>query len=466
MRDRKRCLPQFMFYDKTGIQAYLERQAKEGWMLEKMSFGWVFRKIEPKSLHFFVAYFPKKSLFEGDASGEQRLFWDFCEHAGWKLVTTNEQMQIFCNEAEDPVPIETEAGMEVEKIHRSAKKSFLLVYFLLLLSILTQVGSFVGQFRRDPIRVLSDNVLLLMMPGMAMLGVYVVREIVRYFLWYRRAKKAAEEGIFAPTRGIGRGWSKLPFLAAVCILLAMICLGNDGMGGILLGLLAVMAGFTALTVGVSRMMRRRNVSAAINRLTVIVMTVGGFIFLLMGTFLGIMEGEMFPEKKPVRLYEYKGWEYKVYQDELPLTLEDLAGEEAWRYAEHYSYKLTEEESVFLVRREGMQDSLPGMENLPWLRYSVTEVKRSALYDWCRERLLQTYEYAQDDRGEVRYHELRETQAAPWGADGAYRLFVGEEAENTYVLCFGNRIVEINTSWELTEEQMAVVGRKLGDCGNG
>ena len=47
MRDKKRCIPEFSFYDKAGIRRYLEEQAEKGWMLEKMSFGWVFRKIEP-----------------------------------------------------------------------------------------------------------------------------------------------------------------------------------------------------------------------------------------------------------------------------------------------------------------------------------------------------------------------------------------------------------------------------------
>ena len=116
MRETKRRIPQFAFYDKTGIQTYLEKQAEQGWMLQKISFGWVFRRIEPGKLHFFVTYFPGKSVFEPDGSEKQKRFREFCEHTGWKLAATNEQMQIFYNEAKDPVPIETDAVMEVTKI--------------------------------------------------------------------------------------------------------------------------------------------------------------------------------------------------------------------------------------------------------------------------------------------------------------------------------------------------------------
>lgn len=461
MRERKRCIPQFAFYDKEGIQAYLEKQAQAGWMLEEISFGWLFRRTAPKRMHFFVAYYPKKSVFEGDGSEEQKLFWELCDHAGWRLVATNEQMQIFGSEGEDPVPIETDAVLEVEKIHRSAKKSFLLTYFLLLVTILMQAGSLAGQFRRDPVDVLGNNALLCMMPAMAFLGAYVIREILRYFLWHRRAKKMAEEeGVFAGTKGIGKVWSMLLFLAMAFILLEMFFLSGGGIARVILGLAVMLAGMTALTVGISRTMRKRGVPAGINRITVILLTAAGCIAVTAGIFMQILRGGISSGKEPVRTVTYGGWTYEVYRDALPLTLEDLTGAEEGSYADRYSYELTETESFFLVQTEAIQDPLPGAEDAPWLRCSITKVKRPVLYSWCRDSILKNYEHAREDRGEMNYHALRETNAGPWGAEEAYRLYIGEEAENAYVLCFGDRIVELNAEWELTEEQMAAAGRKL------
>ena len=37
MKDIKKKVEFFTFYDKTGIEKYLEQMALEGWLLEKMS---------------------------------------------------------------------------------------------------------------------------------------------------------------------------------------------------------------------------------------------------------------------------------------------------------------------------------------------------------------------------------------------------------------------------------------------
>ena len=55
MKNTKRILAQFTFYDRTGIQKLLEKQAQKGWLLEKMtSLGWKFRRIEPQKIHYAV----------------------------------------------------------------------------------------------------------------------------------------------------------------------------------------------------------------------------------------------------------------------------------------------------------------------------------------------------------------------------------------------------------------------------
>lgn len=63
-------------------------------------------------------------------------------------------------------------------------------------------------------------------------------------------------------------------------------------------------------------------------------------------------------------------------------------------------------------------------------------------------------------GRQTYYELREMDAAPWGADAAYRVHWDGEAEKEYVVCYENVIVEVNTEWELTEGQMGIVGKRF------
>ena len=462
MRERKRCIPRFTFYDKAGIQEYLEKQAENGWMLDKISLYWVFRRIKPRKIHFSVTYFPKKSVFEADGSEEQRLFWDFCEHAGWKLAATNEQMQIFYNEKEDPVPIETDAAMEVDKIHQSAKKSYVSTYALLLVFWLLQFGMNLQRFKRDPLGTLADSAVLFLLLAGTLLAVYVIREIARYFLWYRRAKRAAEEdGYFVPAKGVGRAWSVIPYLSIFFILLEMFFLSDGRLARAFFYMLLATGVLTALIAGVSGWMKRKGVSAAVNRLTVIVIGVVFFLVTVHGMFLMVIRGN-FSAGGTSETYEYNGRTYEAGCDELPLTVEELCPEEFDEDPRKlYSYELTEKESFVLSRIEARQMPRRNAGNLLCMRYTVTKVKMPFLYDWCLDAVKDNYSYSQEYNGEASYHELRGMDAAPWGADAAYRVYWDEEEEKEYVVCYGDVIVEVNTEWELTGEQMAAFGERLG-----
>lgn len=462
MREKKRCIPRFTFYDKAGIQKYLEKQAENGWMLQKISVNWVFRRIEPRKIHFSVTYFPKKSVFEADGSEEQRLFWDFCEHAGWKLAATNEQMQIFYNEREDPVPIETDAVMEVDKIHQSAKKSYVFTYVLLLVFWLLQFGMNLQRFRHDPLGTLADNEVLFLLLAGTLLAVYVIREIVRYFLWYTRAKRAAEEdGYFVPAKGVGRVFSMIPYLSIFFILLGMFFLSDGRLARAFFYMLLTTGLLTALIAGVSGWMKRRGVSAAVNRLTVIVIGVVFFIVMVQGMFLIVIQGN-FSAGRTSETYEYNGRTYEAGCDELPLTVEELLpGEVDGLSRKLYSYELTEKESFVLSRIEARQMPRRDAGNLPSMRYTVTKVKMPFLYGWCLDAVKDNYSCSQEYNGETSYRELRGMDAVPFGADEAYRVYWDDEAEREYVVCYGDVIVEVDTEWELTEEQMGVLGEKLG-----
>ena len=62
MKDKKRRIEAFSFFDYTGIARHLSKMAGKGWMLEKITnFGWTYRRITPKKLTFCVCDFPKAS---------------------------------------------------------------------------------------------------------------------------------------------------------------------------------------------------------------------------------------------------------------------------------------------------------------------------------------------------------------------------------------------------------------------
>ena len=110
MKNRKRRVELLSFYDHVGISRHLEKMAAKGWMLEKITnLGWVYRRIEPKQLHFTVSYYSQASEFDPEPTEDQKTFYDFCAHTGWQLACSSAQLQIFYNERENPTPIETDA---------------------------------------------------------------------------------------------------------------------------------------------------------------------------------------------------------------------------------------------------------------------------------------------------------------------------------------------------------------------
>lgn len=201
MKNTKKRLEVFSFYDHAGISKHLEKMAEKGWMIEQMSnFGWVYHRIEPKTVKFAVSYYPKASEFDPEPTDEQKTFHEFCAHTGWKLACTSAQLQIFYNEQENPTPIETEPMLEIESIHASAKKSFIPSYLLLLLVSIMGGGLFISGMLGDPTDQLASPTKLFTGVCYLILFVLCIAELACYFHWHSKAKRLADQGEFlSPT---------------------------------------------------------------------------------------------------------------------------------------------------------------------------------------------------------------------------------------------------------------------------
>ena len=72
MREHRRILTNFSFYDPQTIQNKLEEMATKGWMIRKVgNLFWTFEKIPPQKLRFAVTYFPGASEFDPWPSQKQ-----------------------------------------------------------------------------------------------------------------------------------------------------------------------------------------------------------------------------------------------------------------------------------------------------------------------------------------------------------------------------------------------------------
>ena len=466
MKNTKRCFAFFSFYDCTEIEEFLEKQAEKGWMLDKSSsFGWHFHRIEPRKMHFSVVYFAKASVFDPEPSKAQLVFHDFCEHTGWKLAASNAQMQIFYNEAPNPTPIETDATLKVSAIHASAKKSHLSSYYLLAGMGILQASLFFWRFFSDPIGILANNVnLFFCMCWMLMLATSVV-DIVGYHIWYKRAKSAAKlDGSFVETKGHRNFRIVMLCMMLLAFAFIPISYGRSKMTLIVLVSVVVVLSVTAIIVCTSKLMKKMKLLAKINRNITIILTL-----IISYVFVGILSISVIsrvisflPEKVTAGTYELHGHTFKVYCDELPLTIEDLIETDY----DGYSYEIrTLDKSVFIEHKEAAQ--LPRMDALvhPKLDYSITTVKMPFMYEFCKKALLDDFvhDYGHPEPEDDMWEEHIKIDATPWGANEAYQLKLGGEMYMRFLLCYDNCIVEIEfeRDWQLTSEQMKIVAEKLG-----
>ena len=84
---------------------------------------------------------------------------------------------------------------------------------------------------------------------------------------------------------------------------------------------------------------------------------------------------------------------------------------------------------------------------------MVTVRAPFLYDWCLSKCLEEYEEYPD-------REYRPEDPAPWGAQAAYRLWWDGEADDRWLLCWENKIVELNADWVLTDQQKEITAERL------
>ncbi len=464
MKELKRRLETFSFYDHTGIEKHLENMAEKGWLLSEINrFTWVYRRIEPKKLHFAVTYYPKASEFDPKPQEGQMIYQDYSAHTGWKFICSSAQMQIFCNEEENPIPLETDPSVEVQTIHKAAKKGFLLSYFILLAIAVLDTALFISRLLGDPIGLLSSTTQLATGFCWALLFLLCVVELGGYYRWRRKAIKAAENGEFLDTRSHSL-FQKIVLAAAlfalVYVFINLISVGNRMMLTIYTLLIGYMITLFIVVNAVKQFLKRKKVSRNANlTVTLVVDFVLAFAMLAAITFGTLKASQAGLFNPGAETYEHNVSTWILYQDELPLYVEDLQDVKFDSYIRENRH----DESIFLgqkvVRQHPRRDTGNAV-NVPEMSYTLTIIKVPALYDLCKESILNKRSDTVVEEGIIFVDHYEEIDATPWLAEEAYQLHFSGGILNKYFLCYEDRIVEIDFDWEPTEEQMRIVAEKL------
>lgn len=432
MRETKRQMSLYSFYDHTGIEKHLARMAERGWLLCGIGqLFWHYRRIEPRRITFSVCYFPKATIYDPYPSERQEEFYDLCAHAGWTLAGSSGQMQVFYHQGENPTPIDTDPALEVEAIHQSAKKTVLPANFLLLGVAVLNLGLFLWRLWDNPVLTLASGGTLLALVAYTLILVNCTVELCSYFRWRGRARRAAERGEFLPTRS--NVWLQR-LLLAILLPAGAWCLAGmfqDGLGGLAAVSMLGVIGIIAAVLGVRKLLKGAGVSAKANlRGTLAVCVVLSILFAAAIPWLVVRGMNSRPDPGA---------------EELPLSVADLVEMDP----DQYSRWQSRTSSPLLALLQVSDYPRIYGEKTHSLRYDVAVVKVPALYGLCRDHYL---------GGDSRYTPV---DPAPWGAQEAYRYVLNGQTLEHYVLCYPHRVVEITLDWTPTAEQMAVVGEKLG-----
>ena len=367
MRETKRQMSLRSFYDHTGIEAHLRRMAEQGWLLCGIGqFFWHYRRIEPKTLTFSVCYFPRATVFDPGPSAEQEEFYDFCAHTGWTLAGSSGQLQVFYHEGENPTPIDTDPALEVDAIHQSAKKTFLPANLLLIGVAVMNLAMFLWRLRDDPILTLANGGALLALAAYTLILMNCTVELCSYFLWRRRALRAAEQGEFLPTGS--HVWLQILMLAVMLPAGAWCLAGmfRDGLGGVAAVALVGSVGLIAAVLGIREGLKKVRFSAGDNRVITLVACVGlSAVFAVALPWFVVRGLNDRPDPAP---------------DELLLSVSDLAAVDASRYSRWQ----TRTSSPLLTLIHGSEYPRIYEEKTLSLGYDVAVVKVSALYALCRD----------------------------------------------------------------------------------
>ena len=461
MRQTKHVVTQYCFYDRTGIQKMLEKQAARGWMLESIGqFSWKYRRMEPKSVRFAVTYYPKASMFDPYPTVGEELYQEFVAHSGWRFVASNAQLQVFFTEDENPVPIETDPLVELQNIHRAVKKSFLPGYYLMLFCALLNLGLMAWRLHDNFTGTLAHNANLFTISCWLALAVMELREIAAYFLWRGKALKAAKlDGSFVETRNRNNAmWILLAVILGAYILM----LASLSPKMILAAVIsfAVMMASVMLIFGFTGWMKKNGFSREDNRAYTILATLVISVAVAgLSAWAVVSVLNKLPDDHVKDTYEFNGITVTRYGDDVPLTVEQLTGDSN----EDYSTYKQVESSLLIDRLVASQYRKFGEGDGISLRYVVVDVKWDMLFNACLKEYLTMYHDQQiiDIFGDEFYREFHPIDPATWGADRAWQLYSQEEPMSEYLLVYGNRIVNFDFSQEPTQEQKGIVKAYFG-----
>lgn len=450
MRDLKYRIELFSLYDHTNIEKHLKKMAAKGWMLEKIGRTfWVYNRIEPQNINFSAVYYPKDINKGKNMSEDRQNFIDMCTCAGWNFVLSSDKLHIFCCKNNDCIPIETDAQIQLECIHKFAKSEIIYGYFFFIIAAVIYTAFSGYLICKEPIETLSDSLdAIWFWPFFIPFSLY---NIIKYLIWHKNAKAAAERGEFYETKRIIRFevlfWLPLYIFSSLLRTLMILEIQQ------ILFLIFLII-FAAILVCIFKAIRKAYSKTKLSENAKLFFKFYTAIVLVAAYIAGIvLIYPIFPkssEKFKKDSDSFIPSSYTVYHHKnLPVNLEDLIPING--VVSKYKFN----DYLLLINLEKTEQySLE--DNSIELSCDITHVNFSPIFNACKKEIITISEKVAKNGFTIK----KEADASVWNADEVYRYYKDGEPCNSYVVCIDDKIIQIIFGWEATNEQIAIAAEKL------
>ncbi len=449
----------YAMYHTSDIERKLEQYAEEGLFLTKIgSTLWTFEKGEPKKTKYTVTYFSEGSMFNPDYTDNQLTYFEYAEQSGWKHVSSFHLMQVFSSQEENPVPFETDEREKLDNIKKCMKKSFIPNMIMLLVIFCLNSAMQFTTMLSSPSSFFSNNLgIAALLSSLTVIFQQIV-VLNSYRNWCVKSERSVSQGGKCYDKG-GEAIMRFNRWLLLWVLVLVTVIFSDaffsGNRFVVYVTLPMIPLFFIVYLGSINIMKKFKASAFVNKvvsvsalmLTSVLYTI--FIFHIIIT--------QYPNRgldREHRIGTYTNAagelrEYTIYQDEIPLTIEDLyIGFDTT----NYSTEAYIASSFLLTDATYFHNSPPlSTGDTRRLDYSIYETKIGFVYNLVRKEMLTPQSWREQIT-------LIEIDPRPFNAKEAYayEYTEGGGLNGEYILLYDDKIIDLDLRYPLTPEQSAVV----------
>lgn len=454
MQKIKRRIEHFSYYDMEGIAEHLRKMAAKGWHLQSITpLYWEYEAGAPKRVNYFLT-FGTKGIF-----GYQQQDWTY--------VTRWQEMEFYRTEDTSVVVPIQDSRTKLKAIQKQMKQSFLPIYGLGICMALVLLFLPCFAIWQDFMKWLPDSIWMFSALSGVLLFLYTFGRLRQYHKWCKHSKGCMYQyGLCAHVMVGQRRRERLSFFAAFLVLLLysmMLLLRIVPDLHIEFSYVSIFAGILLLLFCGWRIWDKHKQpnrtktpwKKAYLRLSVVALLLPA---LLSGILYLGGKGEFFPKHaiETVSIQESTGLvsTFSIYADPLPLSIEDLLGEQEGMYSKRYLRKA----SILATYARCTQMTPPNVSEQPKLEYEIWQWRGEKQFQVALEQMLSAM--IEDDGNLYEDSGQAYRPITLNGTDAAYQRYYKIEPCNEFLFTKDKTIVHVLTSWEMTQEQLDTVVSKL------